>query len=208
MRGVDRIIGNNAAVVDLEIAMHRDHALAQNDAVSGKIDGAPRMDIVSLESARDDAKIVLWEVKTLDDPRLRAESECNSEVTKQLKSYHKYLANPERCDAIKRAYETTCSRLVELKDMRSNPVNLDRLIVEAARGKIRLGVDLQPRLIIFGLKNGKSSYEDKYSTRNAERMINAEIWATYAIKPGDIDLTADAKPIALGVRVMPSRAEA
>lgn len=195
-KGLDRIIGNNAAVIDLEMAMRLDKEIARNYSCGSEKVGAPRIDIVSLERSQSGANIVFWEAKTLDDPRLRAEEESKVEVIKQLKIYREYLANPKRCEAIKEAYQKTCRGLVELNDMRQNRAELDLLIVNVACGKIRLDVDLKPRLIIFGLKNGKPASEDKYWTPHAERIVSAGIWATYAENPADIDLTADAKPIA------------
>jgi hypothetical protein len=114
--------------------------------------------------------------------------------------YREYVANPERCKAIKEAYKTTCGQLVKLNgmrnDMRASSDKLDPLIINIACENVLPELDLQPRLIIFGLKNGKSAYEDRYWAPHAERIAKAGIWATYAERPADIDLTADPKPIA------------
>ncbi|MDI9849522.1 hypothetical protein QM467_15810 [Rhodoblastus sp. 17X3] len=194
--GVDRVVGKNATAIDLEIGMSIDLSIAQQyPKKDGTPSGAPRIDIVSLERSPLGANLVFWEAKTLDDPRLRAADAVISEVITQMEIYGKYLENDERREAIEAAYGETCKKLVELNEMRPHHEPLDQIVVDVAAGRINPKVDLNPRLIIFGQKNNKSAFDDTYWKPHATKIVAKGIWATYEVRPDEIDLAAEPRPI-------------
>lgn len=67
-RGVDCIVGNNGAAIDLEMG------LSPDPSIKSKHMGAPRMDLVSLEHQSTGIHLVFWEAKKFDDDRLRIDN--------------------------------------------------------------------------------------------------------------------------------------
>ncbi|MBV1700612.1 MAG: hypothetical protein KGQ46_02185 [Hyphomicrobiales bacterium] len=164
--GVDTIVGSNAAVIDLEMALPLDVA------IPGSV-GAPRMDLVALEKHGNEIRIVFWEAKTFDDPRLRIDGDSAAEVNGQLDTYSKYLANSAWQAAIISAYRETCELLKEFWSMRGERGPLHPLVDAAPRGD--LNIDEKPRLVIFDNGSRTNIDEDPYWQRHRKKLVNAGI---------------------------------
>ena len=138
---VDQLIASNSSIIDVEMGL----------PASGDRKTARRMDCVALENEGDGIRIVFWEAKMIDDPRLRSES--IPEVLCQLNVYHKYLADNDHATCVENAYKTLCRLLKEMHEMAAQfpgrPA-LDPLVIAAAMDGSKLTVDPTPRLVIFG----------------------------------------------------------
>jgi hypothetical protein len=144
---VDDVVADTGAVIDLEMGLPAFDERRR----------APRIDLVALEDDQGHFRIVFWEAKLIEDPRLCAEGE--PEVCEQIRNYREYLGDVNRRDRVVRAYASTCSQLVELsgmaKQINPNIQDLDTAVVAVAGDSSKLGVDASPRLLIFD--NGKAS---------------------------------------------------
>jgi hypothetical protein len=108
--------------------------------------GIDRIDIVALESKSENLiSIVFYEVKTFNDPRLRAEK--NAEVIGQLNDYERAICGAGD-ENIKKAYHQVCCDLVCLDRPVGNPGQISPLIRKAAKDLDIIEVDNKPRLII------------------------------------------------------------
>jgi hypothetical protein len=138
---VDELIACNPSIIDVEMGL----------PASGDRKTAQRMDCVALERAGDEIRIVFWEAKMIDDPRLR--SRTIPEVMAQLKIYTTYLDDSHR-RSVEVAYRTVCRLLIALHTMTEKlwdrPSSLDPLVIAAAKDACALSVDRKPRLAIFG----------------------------------------------------------
>lgn len=185
-KGVDAVVGGNATVIDLEMGLPRDPALSLDDS------GAPRIDLVALERFGEEIRIVFWEAKTLDDPRLRIDDEDKpSEVITQLKQYGAYLLDSDRQEKIIKAYRETCRLLAKCAGMiddGSKPLHL--LVAEAAKEGSNLRVDVKPRLMIFGKKNGKNADEDPSWTRHKTKIVGSGFVPVIKNEAAEIKLPA------------------
>ena len=137
---IDKLLNVSPKVIDLEIAL---------PAVPNGRRNAPRMDIATLESRCEGAapRIVFWEVKMIDDPRLR--STRIPKVVEQIEAYREYVGrDPGRFED---AYRETCRILGNFYDIASrlweSPQPLDPLISAAAEGNLE--AEPQPRLLII-----------------------------------------------------------
>ena len=141
-RQVERIVDDNPGVIDLEAGLPAHEGQAT----------AVRMDFVALEPEGNDARIVFWEAKSIADDRLRSRS-GEPQVLKQIETYRLFLSTNEHRAAVIKAYEQTCRALVDLSvmaDPARERLSLQPLVMRVARGKAKLRVDEQPRLVIFG----------------------------------------------------------
>ena len=138
-RHIDALLDVSPRVIDLEIALP-----ARSDMRS-----APRIDIAALEArrVRPGARIVFWEVKMIDDSRLRSRS--IPEVVKQIEAYEEYVGRDPRL--FEDAYRETCRILGNFHDIASrlweSPQPLDPLISAAAEGNLQ--AEPQPHLLII-----------------------------------------------------------
>jgi hypothetical protein len=173
-QGVDDILANNPAVIDLEMALPRDSTIGKPD------DGAPRMDLVALERCGAEICIVFSEAKTFDDDRLRFEDVKEVEddrkkkktknVLTQLETYSNYVVDKDRRQEIIVAYRETCRLLTWFWSMRGEQNPLHPLIEEAASGDSNLVIDRKPRLVIFSSEGGKGLEGDPYWKRHKDRI--------------------------------------
>ncbi len=139
-QGVTVILGGNANVIDVEMA------LPAND----KPPHADRIDIVALEKSHAGLNIVLYEAKHFTNPYLRAKNH-QPEVLKQLGRYETWINTEDRADQVVAAYRRACGLLVKLHTMRNSAVH--PLVQEAAEEGSNLQVDRKPRLIVFGYRD-------------------------------------------------------
>jgi hypothetical protein len=172
-QGVDDILANNPAVIDLEMALPRDPTIAK------PADGAPRMDLVTLERHGAEIRVVFWEAKTFDDPRLRFEDVEEVEdgrkkknVLRQLEIYSNYVLDKDRSQEIVVAYRNTCVLLKRFASMRGSEP-LHPVVEAAASEEASLVVDSKPRLVIFSSEGGKDVESDPSWTRHRDRIKNA-----------------------------------
>ncbi len=177
--GVDTIVGSNAAVIDLEMALPLDAA------IPGSV-GAPRMDLVALERHGKEIRIVFWEAKTFDDPRLRIDGDADAEVVGQLKTYGKYLANSAWQVAIIRAYRETCELLKEFWSMRGERGPLHPLVDAARLGDLK--IDEKPRLVIFDNGTRENIDADHYWRRHRDKLTSTGIELLVKDSAGQITL--------------------
>jgi len=102
---VDKLVEKNDHVIDLEMALP---AWARSKV-------AVRMDLVAIE----DGEVVFWEVKTVNDGRIR----CNADflvdkfphVLEQLSHYRVFLAQASHVELVELAYRDTAKLLVKLR---------------------------------------------------------------------------------------------
>lgn len=148
--GVDKIVGANPLVVDLEVG------------IPGPPKGAPRMDIVALEGDQDRPRIVFWEVKTLDDKRLRAKGDVEAEVIRQLRIYRDFVSDAGRKAQVVRAYTEACDTLRWLNDLAGGRKTLPEQVIRGSKG---VSLDTQPRVVCFPGANrtpaGWETHKDK-----------------------------------------------
>ena len=102
---VDRVVGRNPNTIDLEMALP--NVIAEKQRI------APRMDLVALEPDGDQWKIVFWEAKLADDPRVRRKGPGRPEVVDQLDQYSKWLGHADHAIAVASAYQNACRLLVD-----------------------------------------------------------------------------------------------
>ena len=137
---IDKLLTVSPKVIDLEIAL---------PARPNGRRRAPRIDVASLENSRNGAaaRIVFWEVKMINDDRLR--STGMPKVVEQVEGYEEYVCREP--SLFEDAYGETCRILKNFHDIASrlwkSPKPLDPLISAVANGEPE--VDPQPRLLII-----------------------------------------------------------
>ena len=140
---VDQLVEKNNHVVDLEMALP---AWARNSV-------AVRMDLVAIE----DGRVVFWEVKTVDDSRIR----CNADfledkfphVLEQLSHYRDFLEQDSHVELVEFAYRNTAKLLVDLRrlaDKIGPTLALGRSIKDASEAQ-RLDVARLAALVVVDL---------------------------------------------------------
>ncbi|PYV22052.1 MAG: hypothetical protein DMG27_19145 [Acidobacteria bacterium] len=139
-KGVHAIALQNKTVVDLEVAFTETGEVGE-DARERRIDLAALH-----KDGEGKAKLVFYEAKRADDPRLRARSNSEAEVVKQMESYDKFLHTS--ASHLARAYKDVCATLVKLCS--SNLRSLDPIIGEVGAETRTLSVDQVARLLVFG----------------------------------------------------------
>jgi hypothetical protein len=124
---VDKLVEKNDHVVDLEMALP-----------AWKIPKvAVRMDLVAIENGQ----VVFWEVKTVNDSRIRCRAEFTKdkfpEVLDQLAKYRDYLTEHMHVQQVERAYRETAVLLVKLRAMADaicpTPLALGSSIIAASK---------------------------------------------------------------------------
>lgn len=149
---IDALLDHSPRVIDLEIAL----------PARQRGDSAPRIDIAALEDPSDGhpARVVFWEVKRINDARLR--SICEPKVLEQLRAYEDYVLRSNR-QVFEDAYRNVCCILSQFHDIASHlwdsPRPLDRLVRDVAKGA-GLEVDTKPRLLVINDECEKSNWDD------------------------------------------------
>lgn len=159
---IDDLVAADPSIIDLEMGLPSYHS---------------RIDCVALERQDSDLKIVFWEAKMIDDPRLRSRSD--PEVIETLKKYGEYFKHQDRAEEVVKGYRSACQLLIRMRTMVStfeDRTALHPLVFEAAKENSRLSVDPIPRLVIFGAEQyqtkGNSSFHLKQlRTRLEEEKI-------------------------------------
>ncbi len=139
---VDRFVGRNAGVIDLEAGLPWDPEIWQKKS-------AKRIDLVALEACEQSYRLVFWEAKLVTNSEAR--SRTAPQVFEQLKNYRRWLAKHQ--GEVRSAYQYTCGVLVRLHALAKaqNPRICDlgeAIITVASQEASQLGVDTAPRLII------------------------------------------------------------
>jgi hypothetical protein len=150
--GCHEIAVLNSAVIDVEIAFPGKVSLDDG----GKDKQAPRVDLVSLESFDDEARLVFWEAKHYSNGELRAENGSPA-VLRQVKIYKKYLS--ENRKAIEHSYKKVAEDLVSISNMGWKR-QLSPLINDVGTGKLGLTLGAEPKvgLIIFGFDSAQRDH--------------------------------------------------
>ena len=161
---VDRLVEKNEHVIDLEMALPA--WTLPNVAV--------RMDLVAIENG----KVVFWEVKTVDDSRIRCRAEFEEDksphVLKQLSHYRVFLKEDPHIERVESAYRSAAGFLVKLRALADEnnigpALKLGDRIVAASQAH-RLDVARLANLVVVDLKEApkgpawtswKSSHEAK-----------------------------------------------
>ena len=156
-RLVDALLDRSSKIIDLEIALPaRDDTETSGDGRRS----APRIDIAALDD--DPARVVFWEVKRINDARLRSKSV--PKVVDQLHAYREYVRSKPQL--FKDAYRNTCCILSQFHDIAcghwDSPRPLDRLVSEVANG-LHLEVDDEPRLLIIEDEAHKGNWDHHLS---------------------------------------------
>lgn len=155
---VDKLVEKNDHVVDLEMALP---AWARSQS-------AVRMDLVAIENGT----VVFWEVKTVNDSRIRCRAEFEKdkfpEVLKQLSNYRVFLAQTQHVEQIESAYRKTAQLLVKLRALadKIGPARALGPSVIAASQADRLDVALEAALVVVDLpkdnKRAWTSWKDSH----------------------------------------------
>jgi hypothetical protein len=161
---VDRIVGRNDSVVDLEMALP-----AFTPAGSKRT--APRMDLVALEPTSSGQRLVFWEAKCMGDGRLRARDGL-PEVVGQLSAYRDWLEHGSNLALVREAYRKNCAILFNLHKQAQSASKevggLGTAIVAALQDGIA-DVDVAPRLLIddpTGLRVGRLTQLSSKASRS------------------------------------------
>ena len=151
---VHSILRKNKNIIDVEVAfttlLEREGDAETEEEAEEKEEKSrvDRIDMVALEEKSGGSiSIVFYEVKTFDDPRIRARG--NAEVLGTLEDYRDAIKQAE--SHIRTAYAEVCRDLVFLqRPVGGFDTKLDPLIEMAARDDTVLSVDPNPRLVIVG----------------------------------------------------------
>jgi hypothetical protein len=161
---VDELVEKNDHVIDLEMALPA--------WTLPKV--AVRMDLVAIE----DGKVVFWEVKTVDDSRIRCRAEFEEDkfphVLEQLSHYRVFLKEDSHIEQVESAYRRAAGFLVKLRALADEnkigpALKLGDSIVAASQAH-RLDVARLANLVVVDLKaapkgpawtSWKSSHEAK-----------------------------------------------
>jgi hypothetical protein len=161
---VDELVEKNDHVIDLEMALPA--------WTLPKV--AVRMDLVAIEGG----KVVFWEVKTVDDSRIRCRAEFEEDksphVLKQLSHYRVFLKEDPHVEQVESAYRNAAKFLVKLRALADEnkigpALKLGDSIVAASQAH-RLDVARLANLVVVDLKEApkgpawtswKSSHESK-----------------------------------------------
>jgi hypothetical protein len=171
---VDQLVEANDHVIDLEMALPA--------WTVPKV--AVRMDLVAIE----DRQVVFWEVKTVNDSRIRCRAEFTKdkfpEVLDQLSKYRDYLTQPLHVQQVERAYRETAVLLVKLRAMADaicpTPLALGSSIIAASKVE-RLAVAPVAALVVVDLPEDKKqswnswklSHESKLQGRIPMRVMES-----------------------------------
>lgn len=177
---VDELVEKNDHVIDLEMAL---------PAWSlSKV--AIRMDLVAIEAGT----VVFWEVKTVNDSRIRCrvdfEEDKSPEVLKQLSSYRVFLQQDSHIEQVKLAYQNTAKLLVELRALadKIGPTwTLGESIIAASTAG-KLDVALLAALVVVDLPadnkrawtSWKASHEGKLEGKLPMRVLEGAGLLVYA----------------------------
>lgn len=150
--GCHEIAVHNPSVIDCEIAFPG----PVSPGVGGDKNGAPRVDLASLEPDGDNARLVFWEAKHYRNGELRAAGE-DVPVCNQIDVYRNYLSHHSR--AIAKNYTSVVENLVEIQKM-GWVRSLSPLIEDIGLGRRGLTLGDEPKvgLIIFGFDVGQRDH--------------------------------------------------
>ncbi len=147
--GCHEIALHNPSIIDCEIAFPG--SMAPGDG--GDKNGAPRVDLASLEKDGNDVRLVFWEAKDYGNGELRA---ARGDVCDQIEVYRNYLSDHR--GAIEEEYTRVAENLVEIQEKMGWPRPQSPLIKDIGfgPGKKRLTLGTEPKvgLIIFGFDAG------------------------------------------------------
>jgi hypothetical protein len=170
---VDEFVEKNSDVIDLEMALPAWHLR----------NAADRMDLVAIE----DGKVVFWEVKTVNDGRIRCKADFRKDesphVLRQLANYRAFLAEERHVEQIKSAYLETARLLVELRKLadKIGPAQALGASIIAANKDQKLSVADRAALVVVDLpkdnkrawKSWKASHEGKLSGEIPMRVLES-----------------------------------
>jgi hypothetical protein len=170
---VDELVEKNDHVVDLEMAIP---AWARSKS-------AVRMDLVAIE----DGTVVFWEVKTVNDSRIRCRAEFEvdkfPEVLKQLSNYRVFLEQDSHIRQVELAYRNTAKLLVKLRVLadKIGPARALGPSIIAASQADRLEVALLAALVVVDLPadnkrawtSWKASHEGKLKGKIPMRVLES-----------------------------------
>jgi hypothetical protein len=172
---VDEFVQKNDHIIDLEMALPA--------RTLPKV--AVRMDLVAIENRT----VVFWEVKTVDDSRIRCRAEFENdkspEVLKQLSNYRVYLEKQSHVEHVRSAYLNTAKLLVELRalaDKIGPQLALGASIMDASQVNT---LDVAPlaNLVVVDLQTApkgpkgpawrswKASHEEKLKGNNIPMLV-------------------------------------
>jgi hypothetical protein len=170
---VDELVEKNDHVVDLEMALP---AWALSKV-------AVRMDLVAIE----DGTVVFWEVKTVNDGRIRCRAEFEEDksphVLRQLSNYRVFLAQAQHVEQVESAYRKAAKLLVKLRALadKIGPARALGPSIIAASLADRLDVAPVAALVVVDLPKDnkqawtswKASHEDKLLGKIPMRVLES-----------------------------------
>jgi hypothetical protein len=170
---VDEFVEKNDNVVDLEMAL----------PAWNLRNAADRMDLVAIE----DGKVVFWEVKTVNDSRIRCRAEFEEDkfphVLKQLFNYRVFLAENRHVEQVASAYRKTAKHLVDLRELadKIGPTQALGASIIAASKDQKLAVADRAALVVVDLPEDnkrawtswKASHEGKLLGKIPMRILES-----------------------------------
>jgi hypothetical protein len=149
--GCHEIAARNFMVIDVEITFPG--KVSMEDGGDDK--RGPRVDLASLETDGDEARLVFWEAKHFSNGELRSAG-GPAPVLHQVKIYEKYLSDNRK--SIEDSYTRVAENLVSISNMgwKRKP---SQLINDVGTGKRQLTLGEKPKvgLIIFGFDIGQKN---------------------------------------------------
>ncbi|WP_133251515.1 hypothetical protein [Zavarzinia aquatilis] len=181
---VDRVVGRNAGVIDLEMALPAGH-----DSAGRKI--APRVDLVALERTTAGHRIVFWEVKLATDARVRRQGDARPEVVEQLETYGGWLR--DHADMVAEAYRENCRVLRDLHHAAATRHPLGETILDVANGDLPLEVDPVPRLLIADFRGDDQKGAGSFAANGHEAKLRTARCRLHVVR-NESDLTLPVLP--------------
>ena len=128
---------------DVEVALSSS-AEIETDYEDESTNGRPiadRIDFAALQRKGDEARIVFFEAKRFENRELRSRTEPR--VIEQIGKYETFITKYK--EEIKLSYRRICDNLTKLVPDRCDP-----LVFQGADGSLKLAVDPDVRLVVFG----------------------------------------------------------
>jgi hypothetical protein len=184
--GLHPLVMRTSRVIDVELSLERvGDADAIEETTNQNVAGAyaeptgnqDRLDVATLERRGDDVFVVFFEAKHFNNTELRAQAGNVPTVVDQIRRYRSTIKH--HAASLSERYSAVCRALVRLDAMRRQlhqglsvePRNLDPLVHEAATKGIKLRIDPNPRLIVFGFDGDQ---RDGRWTAYLENITRAE----------------------------------
>jgi len=177
--GLHPLIVGSDNVIDVEVALRTAQSeLGQTppdqdgDQTTKSYNSLDRLDAATLEERGDDIYVVFHEAKHFSNPELAAKPGNAPKIIDQIRRYRSTIQHHEA--SLTDRYRSVCRILERLNAMRQQvrkSPDHNPLVHQAAQKDVRLGIDPNPRLIVFGFD---ADQRDGRWTAYLENIAEAE----------------------------------